>query len=153
MIRRRNARYASIMSTDLATETQPAIHGDVAAGFEPVRDAFAENWRFFEEIGAGFCVRLGGEIVVDLHGGWADRKKSRAWTKDTLIPVYSTGKAVAALVIARLVDRGLLDYDAPVADYWPEFAAGGKSAVSVAQALSHQAGLSGLKAEMEILIW
>ena len=131
----------------------PEIHGFVAPGFEPVREAFLSNWRDHDEIGAGFAVRVNGERVVDIHGGWADRKKSRDWTEKTLIPVYSTGKAIAALVIAKLVDRGLLEYDAPVADYWPEFAGGGKSGVSVAQALSHQAGLSGISEPMEASDW
>jgi len=131
----------------------PELHGHVAAGFEPVADAFLANWTDMDELGAGFAVRLDGELVVDIHAGWADRKTSRAWQADTLVPVYSTGKAVAALVIARLVDRGLLDYDAPVADFWPEFAASGKSSVTVAQALSHQAGLSGLSEEMDAADW
>lgn len=137
----------------MSTTSIPAIHGYVAPGFEAVRDAFIANWADYDEIGAGFAVRLDGELVVDLHGGWADRKKSREWTADTLVPVYSCGKAVAALVIARLVDRGLLDYDAPVADFWPEFAAGGKSAITVAQALSHQGGLPGLVEEMDAGDW
>jgi CubicO group peptidase (beta-lactamase class C family) len=137
----------------MTTDTIPHVHGHVAPGFEAVRDAFIANWSDYDEIGAGFAVRLDGELVVDLHGGWADRKKTRDWTEDTLVPVYSTGKAVAALVIARLVDRDLLDYDAPVADFWPEFAAGGKSAITVAQALSHQAGLPGLVEEMDAGDW
>lgn len=131
----------------------PEIHGHIAPGFEHVRDVFLANWREYDEIGAGFAVRVDGERVVDIHGGWADRKKTLAWTAQTLIPVYSTGKAIAALVIAKLVDRGLLEYDAPVADYWPEFAGGGKSSVSVAQALSHQAGLSGLSEPMDASDW
>ncbi len=137
----------------MTTDTLPELHGHVATGFEPVAEAFLANWSEFDEIGAGFALRLEGETVVDIHAGWADRKKSRDWQADTLVPVYSTGKAVAALVMARLVDRGLLDYEAPVADYWPEFAAGGKSAVTVAQALSHQAGLSGIAEEMDAGDW
>ncbi|WP_300542536.1 serine hydrolase domain-containing protein [Maricaulis sp.] len=137
----------------MTTDTLPAVHGHVAPGFEPVRDAFLANWSDFDEIGAGFALRAGGECVVEIHAGWADRKKSRDWQADTLVPVYSTGKAVAALVMAKLVDKGLLDYDAPVADYWPEFAAGGKSAVTVAEALSHQAGLSGIAEEMDAGDW
>jgi len=136
-----------------ATAPLPVVQGHVAAGFEPVAEAFMANWADQDELGAGFAVRLGGEIVVDIHAGWADRKKTRAWQAGTLVPVYSTGKAIAALVIARLVDRGLLDYDAPVADFWPEFAASGKSAVTVAQALSHQAGLSRLSEEMDAADW
>jgi len=131
----------------------PEIHGYVAPGFEHVRDVFLSNWRDHDEIGAGFAVRLDGERIVDLHGGWSDRKKTRPWTAQTLIPVYSTGKAIAALVIAKLVDRGLLSYDAAVADYWPEFAGGGKSEVTIAEALSHQAGLSGISEPMEASDW
>lgn len=137
----------------MTTQTLPAVHGHVAAGFEPVRDAFLQNWREHDEIGAGFALRIDGESVVDIHAGWADRKQTRAWQTDTLVPVYSTGKAVAALVMAWLVDRGLLDYDAPVADYWPDFAAAGKSRITVAEALSHQAGLSGIAEEMEPGDW
>jgi CubicO group peptidase (beta-lactamase class C family) len=137
------------MTTDLA----PALHGHIDPALDAVRDVFEENWSLFDEIGAGFAVQIDGKTVIDLHAGWADRKKSRDWTADAIVPVYSTGKAAAALVIAKLVDRGLLDYEAKVADYWPEFAAGGKSAITVAQALSHQAGLSGLKAEMDAGDW
>ena len=129
------------------------IHGHVAPGFEPVREAFAANWREPGEIGAAFALRRDGETVVDIWAGWTDRKKTVDWAEDTIVPVYSTGKAVAALVIAKLVDQGLIDYDAPVADYWPEFAGGGKGKVTVAQALSHQAGLSGIREEMDAGDW
>ena len=137
----------------MTTDTLPELHGHVATGFEPVAEAFLANWSEFDEIGAGFSLRLEGETVVDIHAGWADRKKTRDWEADTLVPVYSTGKAIAALVMAKLVDRGLLDYEARVADYWPEFAAGGKSSVTVAQALSHQAGLCGISEEMDAGDW
>ncbi len=137
----------------MSTITLPALRGHVAVGFEPVAEIFLENWAEHDEIGAGFALRVDGEMVVDIHAGWADRKKSRDWAEDTIVPVYSTGKAVVALVMAKLVDRGLLDYDAPVSDYWPEFAAGGKSGITVAQALSHQAGLSGLVEEMDAGDW
>lgn len=137
----------------MSTTKTPDISGHVAPGFEPVAEAFRANWTDHDEIGAGFCLLRNGEVVVDLIGGWSDRKKTQAWQADTLIPVYSTGKAVMALTLGKLVDRGLLDYDAPVADYWPEFAAGGKSDVTVAQALSHQAGLSGLVETMDAGDW
>lgn len=137
----------------MTNTTLPDVHGHVAPGFEHVRDVFADNWRQYDEIGAGFALRIDGERVIDIHGGWADRKKTASWTAKTLVPVYSTGKAIAALVIAKLVDRGLLNYDAPVADYWPEFAAGGKSRVTVARALSHQAGLSGIAEPMDAGDW
>ena len=129
------------------------LHGWVAPGFEPVRDAFARNFAETEEIGAGFALARDGEILVDLYGGHLDRKRETAWRADTIVPVFSTGKAITALVVAWVVDQGRLDYDAPVADVWPEFAQAGKGAVTVAQALSHQAGLPGHPAPMEASDW
>jgi CubicO group peptidase (beta-lactamase class C family) len=125
------------------------IHGQVAPGFEPVRDAFARNFTETDEIGAAFCLIRDGDVLVDLYGGYADRKRGTEWAADTIVPVFSTGKAVTALVVAWLVDHGRLDYDAPVADIWPEFAQAGKAAVTLAQVLSHQAGLPGYPPEME----
>jgi CubicO group peptidase (beta-lactamase class C family) len=91
--------------------------------------------------GGALAVRLGGETVVDVWAGFADRSESRAWQRDTVTLAFSTTKGVAATVIHRLADRGLIEYDAPVASYWPEFAAAGKGAITVRQLLSHQAGL------------
>jgi CubicO group peptidase (beta-lactamase class C family) len=129
------------------------IHGQVALGFEPVRDAFAKNFTDTDEIGAGFALVRDGETLVDIHAGHADRKRTRSWTADTIVPVFSTGKAITAMVIAWLVDQGRLDYDAPVATVWPDFAQGGKGDVTVAQALSHQAGLPGYRFEMDAADW
>lgn len=129
------------------------IHGQVAPGFEPVREAFARNFTAADEIGAGFCLICDGEVLVDLYGGYRDRKREVEWSTDTIVPVFSTGKAVTAMVVAWLVDQGRLDYDAPVAEIWPEFAQAGKSQVTLAQALSHQAGLSGYPVEMEPSDW
>ncbi|MEQ8404860.1 MAG: serine hydrolase domain-containing protein [Oceanicaulis sp.] len=129
------------------------VFGSVAPGFEPVREAFDANFAEAGEIGAAFTLIRNGETLVDLRGGYADRKKTRAWGEDTIAPVFSTGKAVTALVAAWLVDQGRLDYDAPVADVWPEFAQSGKDGVTLAQALSHQAGLSGYDQEMEPSDW
>lgn len=134
------------------TET-PEIHGTTAPGFEPVRDAFAANWQTGNEIGAAFALMIDGETVVDLWGGWADRKKSRPWTEDTIVPVFSTGKAVTAMVMAKLVSDGVISYEARVADYWPEFGRAGKDKVTVAEALSHQAGLAGFPEPMEPGDW
>lgn len=131
----------------------PPISGTVAPGFEPVRDAFAGNWQNFDEVGGAFTVLRGTETLVDLRGGWTDRKKTAEWQEDTLVAVFSTGKAITALVMAWLVDRGLVDYDAPVADYWPEFAANGKAGVTVGDALSHQTGLPGFPDEMDAADW
>ncbi|MFP4518163.1 MAG: serine hydrolase domain-containing protein [Oceanicaulis sp.] len=129
------------------------IFGQTAAGFEPVRQAFEENFADRGEIGAAFALLRDGEVLVDLRGGHADRKRTRAWGEDTIVPVFSTGKAVTALVVAWLVDQGRLDYDAPVAAVWPEFSAAGKGGVTLAQALSHQAGLPGYDREMDPSDW
>ncbi|OAB60458.1 esterase [Leptolyngbya valderiana BDU 20041] len=134
------------------TDTTP-VFGHVAPGFEPVRDAFEANFAERGEIGAAFTLISGGEVLVDLRGGYADRKKSRAWGEETIAPVFSTGKAVTGLVVAWLVDQGRLDYDAPVAAVWPEFAQAGKDAVTLAEALSHQAGLPGYDQEMDPSDW
>jgi CubicO group peptidase (beta-lactamase class C family) len=128
------------------TEFGPApIGGAVAAGFAPVRDAFAENFSTRGEIGASVCIVLEGTVVVDLCGGWRDGAGQRPWEHDTLVNVFSVGKAIAALCVARLVGRGALAYDDPVARVWPEFAAHGKSGITVRQLLSHQAGLPAVR--------
>lgn len=116
------------------------IDGFVAPGFEPVREAFAKNFRHGES-GAACCVLLDGEPVVDLVGGPADHTTGRPWTPDTVVGVFSTTKGATAVCANLLVERGRLDPDAPVADYWPEFAANGKRAVLVRHVLSHSAGL------------
>jgi CubicO group peptidase (beta-lactamase class C family) len=122
------------------------IAGTVAPGFEPVRDAFAANFERPEacrELGAALAVYRHGECVVDLWGGYADRGRTRKWTRDTLVNLWSTTKGIAALCVGRLADRGALSYADRVADHWPDFAAAGKAEVTVAQLLSHQAGLPG----------
>ncbi|PWE18268.1 esterase [Marinicauda salina] len=129
------------------------IHGTVAPGFEAVRDAFAKNFETRDELGAGFALVHDGEALVDIRAGWADRKKTQAWTERTIVPVFSTGKAITALVVAWLVDQNRLDYDAPVADVWPEFGAEGKDRVTLAEALSHQAGVPGIADEMDPGDW
>jgi CubicO group peptidase (beta-lactamase class C family) len=110
-----------------------------------VRDAFEANFAAGRELGASFAVMLRGELVVDLWGGFADAGRTRPWRRDTLVNVFSTTKAMTALCAHLLVDRGRLDLDAPVARYWPEFAAAGKGALPVRWLLSHQAGLAALR--------
>jgi CubicO group peptidase (beta-lactamase class C family) len=118
------------------------IAGDIEQGFGPVADAFAANFEKHGELGAAFCLHVGGRRVVDIWAGVADKRTDRPWERDTLALHFSTTKGVAAICAALLYERGLLDYDAPVADYWPEFAQGGKEAVTVAQCMSHTAGLA-----------
>lgn len=128
------------------------INGLCPDRFARVREAFEAN--FAEgELGARFSFAIDGEIVVDLMGGFADRKREVAFGPDTLTALFSTTKAVAALMVARLVDEGRLAYDQPVADVWPEFAQNGKGEVTVEQALSHQAGLSGFPDETDPALW
>ncbi|WP_329596533.1 beta-lactamase family protein [Streptomyces pseudovenezuelae] len=127
------------------SEYRPAVHGHCDERFAAVRTAFEENFRDRAELGAAVCVTVGGETVVDLWGGWADAARTRPWEHDTLVNVWSTTKGPTALCAHLLADRGLLDLDAPVAAYWPEFAAAGKERVLVRHLLSHRAGLSGLR--------
>ncbi|MEV0620642.1 serine hydrolase domain-containing protein [Nonomuraea sp. NPDC050404] len=119
----------------------PEISGETAPGFEAVRTAFAANLASGLEIGAAVSVYLHGRKVVDLWGGLADPGTGRPWRRDTLQIVYSTTKAITAACALLLAQRGELDLDAPVARYWPEFAAGGKEHVPVRWLLTHQAGL------------
>jgi CubicO group peptidase (beta-lactamase class C family) len=121
------------------------VHGFFQDKFAPVRAAFENNFASGADIGASFCATLNGETVVDLWSGHADEAKSRPWEKDTIVNVYSTTKTMTALTALLLADRGLLDFDAPVARYWPEFAANGKERVKVSHLMSHSAGLSGWK--------
>lgn len=119
----------------------PTIYGTVDPRFEGVREAFARNFAEAEELGASVHVIVEGETVVDLWGGVADRESGRAWERDTLVNVWSSTKGVLATAAHMLVDRGLLDVDAPVSRYWPEFAQGGKESIPVRWLLSHRAGL------------
>jgi CubicO group peptidase (beta-lactamase class C family) len=122
------------------------IHGTVAHGFEAAREAFAANFARegdYQETGASFAAFHRGRCVVNLWGGYADRARTRPWRQDTLVNVWSATKGITATAAAMLVDRGVLRYEDPVASVWPEFAANGKAHITLAQLLSHQAGLPG----------
>ncbi|MEU0304209.1 serine hydrolase domain-containing protein [Streptomyces sp. NPDC006175] len=123
----------------------PQIEGHCDNRFTAVRDAFAANFSERDELGAAVTVLLDGHRVVDLWGGWADRERTRRWERDTVVNVWSTTKGPTALCAHVLADRGLLDLDAPVARYWPEFAAAGKESVRVRHLLSHRSGVAGLR--------
>ncbi|MGC3003202.1 serine hydrolase domain-containing protein [Streptomyces sp. G35A] len=127
------------------SERDALVHGHCEPRFEAVRSAFEENFRERGELGAAVAVVVDGTTVVDLWGGWADAARTRPWERDTLVNVWSTSKGPVALCAHLLADRGLVDLDAPVAAYWPEFAAAGKEKVLVRHLLSHRAGLSGLR--------
>jgi CubicO group peptidase (beta-lactamase class C family) len=122
----------------------PEIHGSAAAGFEPVREAFAANFTDRGELGAAVAVRLNGRTVVDLRGGWADPERSRAWAAGTLTNVWSTTKGMTAICALRLAETGDLDVDDPVVRYWPEFGQAGKETIPVRWLLSHRSGVTGV---------
>lgn len=130
----------AVLALGCGTPRTPLAHGVVAPGFEGVKAEFERNFVERGERGAAVAVYVAGEKVVDLWGG--ERNDGHApWEESTLVPVYSTTKGVAALVIAIAASQGWLDYDAPVARYWPEFASKGKAAITVRQLVSHEAGL------------
>jgi CubicO group peptidase (beta-lactamase class C family) len=118
------------------------VRGVCQPRFRAVRELFQRSFDAGPELGASVCFVLDGEPVVDLWGGHLDRERTREWQRDTLVNVYSTTKGMTALCAHQVVERGLLDLDAPVARYWPEFAAAGKGAIPVRWLLSHQAGLA-----------
>ncbi len=132
------------------------IHGTVAPGFERVRDAFGASFTRHGDVGAACCVYRHGAPVVDLWGGLADREIGRAWQADTPVITFSATKGVTAICAHLLAERGQLDLDAPVARYWPEFAAAGKGGIPVRWLLSHRAGLAEITADLtleEALAW
>lgn len=127
-----------------ALKQRAEIHGFVSAGYEAVREAFAENFAKRREIGAACSVYHKGQKVVDLWGGVRDVATGEPWEEDTMALVYSATKGLAAMTLAVAHSRGWLDYDAPVCEYWKEFAQNGKEKITVRQLLAHQAGLFAL---------
>lgn len=117
------------------------ISGKCDDRFSAVKDAFAENFADSGDVGASAAVVMDGELVVDLWGGHLDVERTAPWQRDTLINVYSTTKTMSCLSLLVLASRGLVDVDAPVARYWPEFGANGKEKVLVRHLLSHTAGV------------
>jgi CubicO group peptidase (beta-lactamase class C family) len=123
----------------------PRVSGDCDSRFEAVRAACVENFAEGEEIGAAVCVWVEGVCVVDLWGGHTDAARTRPWKRDTLVNAYSVGKGILAILVATLVERGAIALDDPVATVWPEFAAGGKSALRIRELLAHRAGLPAVR--------
>ncbi|UOZ10581.1 serine hydrolase [Amycolatopsis sp. WQ 127309] len=121
------------------------IHGTHDARFDDVRAALEKNVGSGDELGASLVVDLDGDVVVDLWGGFRDQARTLTWDEHTITNVWSTTKTVTSLAALMLVDRGDLDVHAPVARYWPEFAANGKEDVEVRHLLSHTSGVSGLE--------
>ncbi|MBK6581076.1 MAG: beta-lactamase family protein [Sandaracinaceae bacterium] len=132
------------MPRPLAAAPPVTIHGHHDPRWTRVRDAFAAGFASGDEWGASLAVWHAGELVVDLWGGMADVERQRPWQADTLTTVFSCTKALVALAFLMLNDRGQLDYDAPVARYWPGFGTHGKERITVRTLLNHRAGLHGL---------
>lgn len=130
------------------------VQGHAEPGWEAVADVFAANFAEGRELGSACCVYADGEPVVDLWGGRADDE--RPWREDTVVLAFSTTKGATAICAHMLVERGLLDLDAPVTDYWPEYGAAGKEGTLVRWLLSHRAGVPALDAELtleEVCAW
>jgi CubicO group peptidase (beta-lactamase class C family) len=120
------------------------IDGSCDQRFSAVRRELAECLDAGDELGASIVVDLDGDIAVDLWGGYRDEGRTQPWQRDTITNVWSSTKTVTSLAALMLVDRGELDVHAPVARYWPEFAAAGKQDVLVRHLMSHTSGVSGL---------
>ncbi|MYJ01805.1 MAG: beta-lactamase family protein, partial [Chloroflexi bacterium] len=124
------------------------IHGWNDPRFDAVRQAFESNFAERGDVGAAVSIYLHGDPIVDLWGGWYDESRECEWDRNTLVNVYSSTKGLVAFCAHRLVEQGKLDLDAPVAEYWPEFAASGKQDIPVRWLLCHKAGMAAVKREL-----
>ena len=133
------------MSRPVRNVADVPVHGRWEARFDPVVEVFRENLASRGDLGASFAATEAGELVVDVWGGWRAPDRTTEWSSDTVVNVFSTTKGIAALAAHLLIDKGAIDLDAPVADYWPEFARAGKAEIPVRYVLGHLAGLPGLR--------
>lgn len=134
----------------------PPVAGYVGPGFDAVRDAFAANFERQGDRGAACCVYVDGEPAVDLWAGFANHAGGDSWQEDTIQIVFSATKGVTAVCANLLVERGQLDLDAPIAEYWPEFAANHKETIPLRWVLCHRAGLAAVEGNLtldEVLAW
>lgn len=125
------------------------VSGEYDAAYQPVVDAFVRNFTDHGEVGASLCVQHEGAVMVDVWGGTADRDTGRPWERDTISVVHSCTKGATALCLHLLIDRGLVDLEAPVAEYWPEFATNGKERATVRMMLDHSVGVPVLRGPVE----
>lgn len=138
------------MNIEMTAVQGQGVGGWVMAGYEALATTFADTIARGLEVGAACAVYKDGVPVADLWGGAADRDSGAPWVEDTLVPVYSVTKGVAALALLHLADQGLLDLDAPVVRYWPEFAQHGKAALTVRALMAHRAGLPFLDGDVQL---
>lgn len=134
----------------MSTSPVVDVQGTVDPAFERVADAFAANFAEHGEVGAACAVYVDGEPIVDIWGGMAEIDPPRTWERDTLVIVFSSTKGVAAVCANQLIEQGRLDPEAPIAEYWPEFAANGKASIPVKWALAHRAGLADVQADLTL---
>lgn len=142
--------------TDLEPTPPPPVDGEVEPRFEPLREAFVRNFTELGDRGGALCVYHRGRKVVDLFGGWVDPRQGKPYGRDTLQLVFSSTKGMTAMCAHILASEGALDLEAPVSEYWPEFAAESKGSIPVAWLLSHRAGLPTVDGELsfeEALAW
>ncbi len=125
------------------------VEGRCDEKFASVREIFTSNIEQGKDLGASFALTIDGEMVIDIWGGHLDEEKTKPWQENTIVNVYSTTKTMSFLCALLLADRGQLDFDANVADYWPEFSAAGKENVKVWHIMDHAAGLSGMEVPVE----
>jgi len=119
------------------------IRGYCEERFEPVKKVLAQNIESGSDIGTSFAATIDGKFVIDIWGGYTDAAQTREWERDTIVNVFSTTKVMSVLCVLMLIDRGFIDLDSPVANYWPEFSQSGKEQLPVRYLLSHTAGLPG----------
>jgi len=134
--------------------TMPAehvVHGTAASGFEAVVEEFGRNLRERGELGAAFSAVVDGQVVVDIWGGVANRQTQAPWRSDTIVPVFSGTKGLVSTCLLILLERGQVDLDAPVCEYWPQFAKHGKDKILVRHIVSHQAGMPGVTTPVTVL--
>src|SRR3954449_13498398 len=121
---------------------------ELRARLEPL---FQENFERFDELGAAVSVWQHGRPLVDLHGGFRDSRREHAWTADTLVLIWSATKGLGSACLLHVLQEQRIDIDRRVAEFWPEFAQAGKAKITLAQLLSHQAGLAALDSDVDVL--
>lgn len=137
---------AKKLSETVSTGT---IQGTYDPKFEQVAEQFVENFTKNGELGASTAITIEGETVLDLWGGCAEKGTDRPWEKDTVSIVWSTSKGATAMAVHMLVTRGIIDLDAPVTKYWPEFGKKGKEKITTRMILAHQTGISAISAPVK----
>ncbi|CAH0057090.1 unnamed protein product [Clonostachys solani] len=121
------------------------IHGFCESRFEEIRSILQNACNDGDEIGVSFALDMGGQMLVDLYGGYEDRQRTRSWNRNTTVPIWSCSKSVTSLAMLKLVDNGILDPSTRVSTYWPEFAANGKEGIQLRHIMSHTSGMSGIR--------